>query len=76
MLFDKEDVSEDPSKSDLVRFYLLNHFDEECKKRKLGVSIKEKGYLHTFNPENPINFWNYEPQHGMDKAPTRSSNID
>jgi len=59
------------SKADKARFSLLREFDNFCKKRKLGVSLKEKKYLWTPNPENPVNFWSYEPQHEMDKAPTR-----
>jgi hypothetical protein len=73
VLFDREeDVPEDLSKGDLVRFHLMKAFRENCIRNKLGVSISTKCYLHTFKPENPINFWNYEPQHEMDKAPIKS----
>jgi len=73
VLFDREeDVPEDLSKGDLVRFYLVKEFHEHCKRKRLGVSIRTKCYLHTFNPENPINFWNYKPQHEMDRAPIKS----
>lgn len=54
------------------RFPILQYFDEGCKARKLGVSLKTNRYLQTPNPNNPINFWFYVPQHGMDKAPTKS----
>lgn len=53
------------------RFTVLKPFIEECKCLKLGVSIKTKKCLHTFDPVNPFNFWTYVPQHEYDKAPTR-----
>lgn len=53
------------------RFPILQYFDQGCKSRKLGVSLKSKRYLQTPNPNNPINFWHYIPQHEMDKAPTK-----
>jgi hypothetical protein len=60
-----------PSKKSASRFEVLKHFDEECKKRSLGVSLRTKQGLWTPNPNNLINFWLYEPQHPGDKAPTR-----
>lgn len=54
------------------RFQLLEQFDAQCKSAKLGVSLKSKGYLHTFDSKNPINFWHYEPQGEYDKAPVRA----
>jgi len=54
------------------RFPILQYFDEGCKARKLGVSLKTNRYLQTPNPNNPINFWPYTPQHDMDKAPTKN----
>ena len=60
-----------PSNRDLKRFPLLQVLDEECKRRKMGVSLKTKGHLYTFDPSNPINFWWYNPQTGLDKAPVR-----
>jgi hypothetical protein len=65
----------DSSKADIVRFELLQEFDTLCKEHKLGVSLNTKGYLWTPKPEKPINFWNYEPQHEADKAPTRPSGV-
>lgn len=73
-LFDDMDEVEPEDESSIAdrnRFIWLNEFDVNCKKCKLGVSLKTKNYLWTPCPNNPINFWNYEPQHEMDKAPTR-----
>jgi hypothetical protein len=53
------------------RFHVLQHFDSGCKSRHLGVSLKTRRCLHTPFPNNPINFWRYEPQHDQDRAPTR-----
>lgn len=55
------------------RFQVLRRFNAGCKSRKLGVSLKTRGYLYTPNPKNPINFWHYEPQHNKDKAPIRGN---
>ena len=54
------------------RFQLIGKFDTLCKRHKLGVSLRKKGYLWTPDYRNPINFWNYEPQHEYDKAPRTS----
>ncbi|MFW5720686.1 MAG: DUF3800 domain-containing protein [Candidatus Dojkabacteria bacterium] len=69
-LFDSQEVK--LTNGEKFRFKLLKKFDEKCKKEKLGVSLKTKQCLSTFNPENPINFWHYIPQHESDKAPVRS----
>lgn len=53
------------------RFRVLRKFDCLCKNYKMGVSLKTKKGLWTPKPENPINFWIYEPQHPDDKAPRR-----
>lgn len=60
-----------PSRRDKVRFEVLKAFDEACKNHSLGVSLKTKRGLWTPKPENPLNFWVYEPQHPEDKAPVR-----
>jgi len=70
-LFDEDDTSADPSRSSRERFKLLKEFDRLCKARKLGVSLKTNHGLWTPKPENPINFWMYEPQHPEDKAPRK-----
>ncbi len=58
---------EEPSQVKRNRFELI----WELKKYRLRISLKSRGYLWTREPSNPINFWNYEPQHEKDKAPTR-----
>ncbi len=63
--------TKNPSRKDIERFSVLQHFDLLCKKHKMGVSLEKRKGLWTPNPENPINFWLYEPQHPLDKAPTR-----
>lgn len=57
------------SNSDRERFKLLAHLNKQCKKYKLGVSLKTRRGLRTYNPANPINFWWYEPQSELDKSP-------
>jgi len=60
------------SGSSKERFQVLQHFDEACKRRKLGVSLKTNRGLWTRWPGNPLNFWMYEPQHPEDKAPRKT----
>lgn len=61
----------EPSRASRERFEVLKGFDESCKRRKLGVSLRTRRGLWTPNPENPINFWFYEPQRPEDKAPRK-----
>jgi hypothetical protein len=53
------------------RFRLISKIDALCKGRKLGVSLRNRGYLWTPQPSNPIDFWHYQPQHEDDKAPIK-----
>jgi len=59
------------SKADEERCLILNYFNNNCKRKKLGVSLKMNKGLKTLDPTKPINFWWYEPQHDADKAPLR-----
>jgi hypothetical protein len=60
------------SKSDLERYDVIYYLNERCKARKLAVSLKSHRGLRTMDPQNPINFWWYKPQHPDDVAPTKS----
>lgn len=73
-LFEGSEMEGRLSTSDEERFQVLKEFDQGCKKRKLGVSLKSSKGLMTHDPARPINFWHYEPQHPEDKAPTRKGN--
>lgn len=53
------------------RFKIINLLDSMCKERKLGVSLKSRKCFMTCNPNRPVNFWHYVPQHDKDKAPTK-----
>lgn len=57
------------STADRARFSLLRQLDQACKKVKMGISLKTRRYLWSPKPESPMNFWNYEPAHELDKAP-------
>jgi hypothetical protein len=59
------------SRAQKERFPILQYFNQGCKERRLGVSLKRQLRLHTPDPKNPINFWHYVPQHEMDKAPKK-----
>jgi hypothetical protein len=69
-----EDMLEAPgideaSRAKQSKYDVIARFDHACKRHKLGVSLRENKYLTTFDRRNPINFWNYEPQHEFDRAP-------
>lgn len=70
-LFDEPDASSNSTRSTKERFPVLKEFDKLCKQRRLGVSLNTKRGLWTPNPENPLNFWLYEPQNVADKAPRK-----
>jgi hypothetical protein len=59
------------SKADQERCFILNYFNYNCKRKKLGVSLKTNKGLRSFDPTKPVNFWWYVPQHETDKAPLR-----
>lgn len=67
-LLDREDET---TRTKISRFQIVRGFNNLCKRHRMGVSLREKRCLWTPNPTNPINFWNYEPQHEYDKAPKR-----
>jgi len=66
-----ENAADETIQTKQNRFRLVGEFNALCKRHRLGVSLREKKYLRTPDPTNPINFWNYEPQHEYDKAPIR-----
>lgn len=59
------------SNREVNRFEVLKYLNECCKSKRLGVSLDTFGCLCTPNPQYPINFWHYEPQHDQDKAPSK-----
>jgi hypothetical protein len=72
-LFEEAQSGKDPSQSSRERFQVVRFLDNLCKRRKLGVSLKRKQGFWTANPQRPINFWLYKPQHQADKAPQKTS---
>ncbi len=59
------------SNSLIERTSVIAHLVQECKRRKLGVGFRNSRGLCTRNPTKPINFWLYQPQHPLDKAPVK-----
>jgi hypothetical protein len=72
-LFQEENEGKDVQVSRISkeRFKVLNLFNSNCKKNRLGVSFENKRGLWTPNPSNPMNFWLYKAQHPLDQAPRR-----
>jgi hypothetical protein len=65
------DTGAQRSRSDLVRYEVLRRFNTKCKEAKLDVSLAYRKNLWTPKPENPLNFWWWEPQTPADRAPVR-----
>lgn len=61
------------SNSEKNRFAIINYLDGICKSHRLTVGLNSTNGFKTYNPNNPINFWFYEPQHLKDKAPSASN---
>ena len=66
-----EDELNEPIRTKQNRFRLIGEFDALCKRYGMGVSLRRKKCLWTGKNTNPVNFWNYEPQHDYDQAPKR-----
>jgi len=71
LLFDEGDDELEVSRSVSERCFVLQAFDDACKKHGLGVSLRSQKGLWTPTPANPLNFWLYKPQGEYDKAPRR-----
>ncbi len=72
MLFERNHIELNSlSKKRKARFQILKYLDELCKEKKLQVSLEHNGYLLTMKKSNPLNFWFYQPQTEMDKAPIK-----
>jgi hypothetical protein len=59
------------SHADKERCQVISELNQLCKKKRLGVSFHSHQGLRTLNPNKPINFWWYTPQHIDAKAPSR-----
>jgi hypothetical protein len=66
-------VQDEATQTKQNRFQFIGEFKSICDKFRMGVSLRDKGYLCTFHPAYPINFWNYEPQYEYDRAPRRTN---
>lgn len=61
------------AKSAACRYPIVKELNGLCKARKLGVSLASSKGFRTPNPNNPLNFWWYQPQTDLDKAPVRET---
>ncbi len=60
------------SRGKSCKYGLLIALYETCKSLRLGVGLKGRKHLVTRDPDRPVSFWPYDPQHPEDKAPTRN----
>jgi hypothetical protein len=73
-LFETDEAVEENntfSRSHRQRCPLVCSFDSKCKSNSLTVSLRTFEGFKTRDPNKPINFWWYTPQHERDRAPTR-----
>jgi len=54
-----------------ARFPVIDHLCRGCRERRMSVSFKSLGRLHTYKPSSPINFWFYTSQGPYDVAPRK-----
>jgi hypothetical protein len=74
-LFAKTEKLQKLSKSETVRFPLLQTFSDQCKNKSFAISLDSTKGLQTRKPSERINFWLYTPQHPKDKAPVKTNYI-
>lgn len=60
------------SNSERERFRVIEYLNDNCKKHKLRVGLSSSRGFRTYDPQFPVNFWHYEPQHSNDKAPVKA----
>ena len=58
------------STGDINRCRVLGHLLDRCRREKRGIGISSGG-LRTRDWSRPLNFWPWEPQSDLDKAPIR-----
>jgi hypothetical protein len=54
-----------------ARFPLITKTYDLCRDRGFCVSLNRRGYLWSPHGEDPINFWHWESQSPLDRAPKR-----
>ena len=59
------------SRTDRERCHVLQHLNQRCKLRRMGVSLATNRGLTTFPPGYGLRFWLYRPQSDADRAPLR-----
>jgi uncharacterized protein DUF3800 len=53
------------------KYEVMKYFKEKSGIHRLGINLSKHQYFTTFNRRNNICIMHYEPQHELDKAPTR-----
>ena len=78
-LLDLEIEGSDASKRDEIRFSVLEEICRVCQSWKFGLSPPDMTHgLQTKKEQatQPINFWKWESQHDLDKAPVKRNSSD
>src|SRR3989344_524155 len=61
------------SNREIERFTVLDYFDAKAKEIKLQIGFESVGGFKSHKPLTFINFWPYQSQHPLDKAPIKKS---
>jgi hypothetical protein len=72
-----EEVSDGPtlSRAEEAKAEMVAWFWQQCRSRKLGVSLGSTRRLETRRRGDKLWIWHYEPQGNYDKAPTKPSRV-
>jgi len=70
---EEESASPSFSCADIERCAVVQHVHDACREAKMGLSLKSSGGFRTRDPNRPLNFWWYIPQHPDDKAPVKDA---
>lgn len=54
------------------RFHVIDYFNQKSKKSRLQIGLESTNGFKSHNPSAFINYWLYEPQHEVDKAPVKN----
>ena len=71
MQFFDNQLEPDLSNRDQARGAIIQCLHHGCKKHHWRVGLTSSRGLKSYDPNQPINFWLYEAQHRLDKAPVR-----
>jgi len=70
--FFEEEIINDLSNAEKERFYIMEELNRKCKEYSLQIAFNSTKGFNSHDPRNFLNFWMYEPQNILDKAPKKN----